>query len=77
MVSHGDQPLSTLVGDHDPVTIAINRGIREALLTHARLGNSVSGMIDGKLITLTPEEIFALFGKEVNPATNNLDESAQ
>ena len=65
------RPLSEIIMDHALVTAAINRGIRDALLTHARLGNSVSGMLDGKLVTISPEEIFARFGKDDVPATKN------
>ena len=44
------------------ITDAINRAVREALLTHARLGNPVSTWRDGKVVWLTPLEVFALLG---------------
>ncbi len=39
---------------------AILRAVREAVLTHARLGRSVVGWKDGQLVRLTPEEVIAL-----------------
>jgi hypothetical protein len=39
---------------------AILRAVREAVLTHARLGRSVVGWKDGQLIRLSPEEVIAL-----------------
>jgi hypothetical protein len=39
---------------------AIQRAVREAVLTHARLGRSVVGWKDGKVVWFTPEEVFAL-----------------
>ena len=38
---------------------AILRGVREAVLTHARLGRSVVGWKDGQLVRWTPEEVIA------------------
>ncbi len=39
---------------------AIRRAIREAVLTHAKLGRSVVDFKDGKVVHLTPDEVFAL-----------------
>ncbi len=38
---------------------AIRRAVREAVLTHARLGRSVVGWKDGQLVRMTPEEVIA------------------
>jgi hypothetical protein len=38
---------------------AIRRAVREAVLTHARLGRSVVGWVDGRLVRLTPEQVIA------------------
>lgn len=35
---------------------------KEALLEHARMGRSVSQMRDGKIVEVTPAEIFARYG---------------
>ena len=47
----------------DPAILqaALQRAGREALLQHARAGNSVSVVRDGKVVWLTPEEILARF----------------
>jgi hypothetical protein len=50
-----------LLADHALITAAVNRGVREALLTHARAGNPVSTWRDGKVVWLQPAEVFALF----------------
>jgi hypothetical protein len=39
---------------------AIRRAVREAILTHAKPGRSVVGSENGKIVHLTPEEVFAL-----------------
>jgi hypothetical protein len=39
-------------------TRAIRRAVREAVLEHALLGHSVSVWRDGKVVWLSPEEIF-------------------
>jgi hypothetical protein len=38
------------------------RSNREALLEHARMGRSVSEWRDGRIVRVTPEEIFARYG---------------
>ncbi|VTR93630.1 unnamed protein product [Gemmata massiliana] len=35
---------------------------KEALLEHARMGRTVSEWRDGKVVTVTPAEIFARYG---------------
>jgi hypothetical protein len=48
----------------EPATMeqAVLRATREEVLTSARLGQPVCGMRDGKVVWLTPEEVFALLG---------------
>ena len=46
------------------VTEAIRQGVRDALLTHAKLGQSVAVDRDGKVVWLSPAEIFATLGVE-------------
>jgi hypothetical protein len=43
-------------------TAAIQRGVREALLNHARAGRSVPEQHNGQIVWVTPEEIFARYG---------------
>ena len=35
---------------------------REALLEHARMGRSISTMRDGKVVSVSPAEVFARYG---------------
>lgn len=43
--------------DRAAITKAIQRGIREAVLAHARAGHPVAGWRDGKVVWVSPEEI--------------------
>lgn len=52
--------------DHAAIDRAHERANREALLEHARMGRSVSESRDGKIVTVTPEEIFARYGLDEN-----------
>ena len=45
----------------DRIDHAIRKAMREAVLTHARLGQPVSTLRDGQVVWLSPEEVFALF----------------
>jgi hypothetical protein len=44
------------------MTEAIGKGVREALLSHARAGNSVPVSENGTVIWLSPEEIYRRLG---------------
>jgi hypothetical protein len=59
--------------DHDAVNRALELAARDALLEHARMGREVYESRDGKIVTVTPAEIFARygfdeFGRPLNPA---------
>jgi hypothetical protein len=41
---------------------AHQKAFREAVLAHARAGNPVSTLRDGKVDWISPEEVFAKFG---------------
>ncbi len=45
--------------DYAAIDAAIFRGIHEAVLNRARLGFPVSVWRDGKVVILSPEEVFA------------------
>jgi cytidylate kinase len=45
--------------DRAAITAAIQRGVREALLTHARAGNPVVAWRDGQVVWASPEEVLA------------------
>jgi hypothetical protein len=48
--------------DIDAVNRAHELATRDALLEHARMGRSVHESHDGKIVTVTPAEIFARYG---------------
>jgi hypothetical protein len=45
---------------------AVQRAVRAAVLKHARLGNPVATMRDGKVVWIQPAEILAEFAAEEN-----------
>jgi hypothetical protein len=54
-------PAADLI-DHAKIDAALDSAFRELLLEHARMGRSVSESRDGKVVTVTPTEIFARYG---------------
>ncbi len=50
-------PLAERLKDLAAITKAIQRGVREAVLAHARAGHPVAGWRDGKVVWVPPEEI--------------------
>lgn len=48
--------------DRAAVDAAHARANRDALLEHARMGRTVSVSRDGKVVELTPAEVFAEYG---------------
>jgi hypothetical protein len=50
---------------------AVLRANREAALRHARLGNPVAAMRDGKVVWLQPDEVFALLGVDPNSVNSS------
>jgi hypothetical protein len=58
-------PTTELI-DHAAVDRAHELATRDALLEHARMGRSVSEWRDGKIVTVTPAEIFARYGLDEN-----------
>jgi hypothetical protein len=64
MTQPSPRPLHERLTDHDLIKGAIDRAVREALLTHARLGNPVATWRDGKVVWLQPAEVFALLGEQ-------------
>jgi hypothetical protein len=49
--------LAEKLRDRAAVAKAIQRGVREAVLAHARAGRPVAGWRDGKVVWVPPEEI--------------------
>jgi hypothetical protein len=58
-------PATELI-DHAAVDRAHAAANKEALLEHARMGRSVSEWRDGKIVDVTPAEIFARYGLDEN-----------
>jgi hypothetical protein len=54
-------PTTELI-DHAAVDRAHALANKEALLEHARMGRSVSEWRDGRVVIVTPAEIFARYG---------------
>jgi hypothetical protein len=52
-----NDPIRRVLNDSTMVTKIIQAGIKEALLKHKKLGNSVCEWRDGKVVTIPPEEI--------------------
>jgi hypothetical protein len=52
--------------DHAAIDRAHELAARDALLEHARMGRPVSEWRDGKVVWVTPEEIFARYGLDAN-----------
>jgi hypothetical protein len=55
-----------VMADNARITAALERAAREAALTHARLGRSLPDWRDGKVVWMTPAEIFAQYGLDEN-----------
>ena len=54
------QPRKTieeLFRERTPITEALRKGVREALLRHKKLGESIVIWRDGKVVVVPPEEI--------------------
>jgi hypothetical protein len=73
MAENESRSISELIADNDLINAALQRAAREAILSHARAGRAVpvSPNGDGKVIWLSPAEIFARFGKSDAPPTSS------
>ena len=58
---HGSQANLELLALRPEIDAAYERANRTALLRHARLGESISTWRDGKVVWLSPAEVFALY----------------
>ena len=57
--------IAEVFADPEFLTAAITRGVRRAVVEHARLGRSVATWKDGKVVLVPPEEILARFANEL------------
>lgn len=48
--------------DHEAINAALAKTFRELRLEHARMGRPVCHSRDGKVVWLTPAEVFAEYG---------------
>lgn len=55
--TNGTTPPSRRSADLERITEAMQRGVREALRVHKRLGQSIVVWQDGRVVTLAPEDI--------------------
>ena len=60
MAATAKDRIAEVLADDQRVLAAMNRGVREALVEHHRLGRSVVIYRDGQIIEVPPEEIPAL-----------------
>jgi hypothetical protein len=56
--------LTTGQANPGSIDAAVRKAMREAVLMHARLGNSVCTWKDGRVVWLSPQEVFELFASE-------------
>jgi hypothetical protein len=61
--------ISDMIDDDELMTEAIRQGVREELLSHAKAGNSVPVSENGKLVWLSPDEIYQRLGHPLRPDT--------
>lgn len=65
MAEQTTAPVTELI-DHAALDRAHELAARDALLEHARMGRPVCESRDGKVVWITPEEIFARYGLDAN-----------
>lgn len=68
--------LPEMIGLRSEIDAAMAQANRMALLRHARLGEPVSTWRDGKVVWLSPKEVFAMFnldefGRPLPESTTN------
>ena len=54
--------LAEMMVENEGLQLALDRATKTALLEHARMGRSVYEGRDGKVVEVTPVEIFARYG---------------
>jgi hypothetical protein len=61
MIEKIQRSIAELLADHDLITAAISRAVREAVLEHAHAGRPVAALENGKAVWVSPEEVLARF----------------
>ena len=62
MANQPEKDISELLSNSELMTQAIQQGVRDELLSHARAGNPVPVSENGEIVWLSPEEIFRRLG---------------
>jgi hypothetical protein len=57
-------PLAEQFADSQLLDAAVRRAVREAVLTHAKLGHPVATWRDGRVVWLQPVEVLAALASE-------------
>lgn len=58
--------MAEMLAQNAELDAAHNRAARDALLEHARMGRSVCESREGKVVWISPEDIFARYGLDAN-----------
>jgi hypothetical protein len=66
-MSKNNPKLEAALANPALIDAAVRKAVREAVLMHARLGNSVCTLRDGRVVWLSPQEIFDQFACEPPP----------
>lgn len=64
MTSQPGRSVAERFADRAAVGAAIAKGVREAILSHARSGNPIAVWRDGRVVWLEPAEVFAILAAE-------------
>ncbi len=64
MVETKSKLMEEMMALRPQIEAAHYRANRDALLEHARMGRSISTMREGKVVWITPAEIFARYGMD-------------
>ena len=62
MADQNSTGFDALIADNDRINAALLRAARDAALTHARLGRPLPDWKDGKVVWLSPAEVFSRYG---------------
>jgi hypothetical protein len=67
MTSRPGLSVAERFADRAAVQAAIAKGVRAAVLGHARAGNPIAVWRDGRVVWLEPAEVFAILASETSP----------
>jgi hypothetical protein len=67
MAEERKRSLAEMLDDKELIAEALRKGVHDELLSHARAGNSVAVSENGKIVWLTPDEIYRRLGCPIPP----------